>query len=190
MYKCLIRSLVIFAISSIIIGCNGDNSSGQPAATNTAARTPTGREVVVYTPGGGRFIYSMVKGRMAASGLTYDVKIMEGVTTDLTIKGLKDGMFDMIFLHHPPEPEEGIEFFELARVNVAIFTYPDISFDSLTTGQIAAIFSGEITNWSDVGGRNQDIAVFRLPEFDSTTEALQDLALGEKPFVESAQMFP
>jgi hypothetical protein len=190
MCKNLTQTLAIVAMEIIVIGCNRNNSYDQSMAINTTVMETSPQKLVVYTPKEGKHVFSVIKRSMVASGLPYDVKIMEEATTELTIRGLKDGMFDLIFLHLPPRPDEGIKFFELVRVNVAIFTHPNISVENLTTGQIATIFAGEITSWSDVGGSNQDIAVSVLPEFDSPTEVLRNVILGGKPFAESAQIFP
>ena len=40
------------------------------------------------------------------------------------------------------------------------FVHKDNPIDNLTTEQLKAIYSGEITNWKEVGGRNEKIAAF------------------------------
>ena len=184
----LLISLVLAPIG--LVACGSDDPAVLPLPTATAAATEAPHQLVVYAPFGGRLIYSWLETAMKARGLAYNVKILEGVTTDLTIQGLKDGAFDMIFMHRYPRPEEAIEFFALFRVNVVIYTHPDISIDNLTSSQIASIFSGEITNWSEIGGQDQDIVLYVLPEFDSITQALRAYALGDKPFGASAHLFP
>ena len=44
------------------------------------------------------------------------------------------------------------------------FVHKDNPIDNLTTEQIKAIYSGEITNWKDLGGTNQPIAAFQRNE--------------------------
>ena len=44
------------------------------------------------------------------------------------------------------------------------FVHKDNPVDNLTTEQIKGIYSGEITNWSQVGGRNEPIAAFQRNE--------------------------
>ena len=185
-------SIVAWLVVSLtmLFGCGGDDSTGQPVATKTAITDQSMQELVIYTPEGGKLVSNLIEIFMRASGLTYKVRIFEGVTTTLSMEGLKDGTFDLVFMHRRPRPTERIEFLEILRSNVAIFTHPDASVDNLTAEEIAAIFSGEITNWSEVGGSNQDIIPFILPEFESHTEALRAVALGDTPFSESARFFP
>jgi len=44
------------------------------------------------------------------------------------------------------------------------FVHKDNPVDNLTTEQIKAIYSGEITNWSQLGGKNQPIAAYQRNE--------------------------
>lgn len=46
------------------------------------------------------------------------------------------------------------------------------SVTSLTTEQIQAIYSGEITNWMEVGGENRSIRAFQRPEGSGSQSAL------------------
>lgn len=53
----------------------------------------------------------------------------------------------------------GIELKEIvvARDAIAVIVHPDNPVDHLTLEQISAIFRGEITNWSEVGGEDRPI---------------------------------
>ena len=44
------------------------------------------------------------------------------------------------------------------------FVHKDNPIDNLTTEQIKGIYSGEITNWKQVGGKNEEIAAFQRNE--------------------------
>jgi hypothetical protein len=188
-----VRLIILICLPAGLIflaSCGDDRASGTPAATATALPGERDHELVVYSPVGGKLIYTSFELLMKANGLPFDITIMEGATTDLTIQGMKEGVFDMVFMTRLPRPDEGIAFTELLTAAVAIYTHPDIGVDNLTTAQVAAIFAGEITNWSEVGGIDQEIVPFVLPESGSTTETLRAVALGDKPFSEMARTFP
>jgi phosphate transport system substrate-binding protein len=78
----------------------------------------------------------------------------------------------------------GIEPFEIviAQDAIAIIVNPDNPVDKLTMEQISAIYSGEFTNWKEVGG--EDRPIVRLSrETNSGTHVYfleQVLRLGEK----------
>lgn len=48
----------------------------------------------------------------------------------------------------------------MALDGVAIVVNPDNAVDDLNVDQIAQIFKGEITNWKDLGGADEEIAVY------------------------------
>lgn len=56
--------------------------------------------------------------------------------------------------------------------------------DGLTLDQIKGIYSGEITNWKDVGGNNDEIRAFQRPEESGSQTALQKL-MGDTPIKEA-----
>lgn len=65
----------------------------------------------------------------------------------------------------------------LARDGVAIVVHPSNQVDSLTTEQVRHIFSGETTNWNEVGGADQSIAVVAREEASGTRAAFEELVM-------------
>ena len=68
----------------------------------------------------------------------------------------------------------------LAREGIAITVSPSNPVTSLTKQQVIDIFSGNITNWSQVGGPNKGIDVVARGEGDGTRTAFQGLVMGEE----------
>ena len=75
-----------------------------------------------------------------------------------------------ITLHLTPIGKEAFVFFVNAQNPV----------DGLSVAQIRQIYSGEITNWRDVGGRDQRIRAFQRPENSGSQTALQKI-MGDTP---------
>jgi len=67
----------------------------------------------------------------------------------------------------------------LARDGIAIIVPPSNPVTNLTKDQVIAIFSGNITNWSQVGGPNKAIDVVAREEGSGTRTAFQDLVMGK-----------
>ena len=70
-----------------------------------------------------------------------------------------------------------LEVFVIAFDGIAIVTQPDLELPSLTVEQIKAIFSGEITNYADVGGPDREIIVVSREEGSGTRAAFEELVL-------------
>jgi len=93
--------------------------------------------------------------------------------------------------------EQGNEFeyTEIAKEAFVFFVHKDNPIESLTTEEIKKIYSGEITNWKEVGGNDEDIIAFQrnegsgsqsmlirfmagTPIMDAPTEQVNDFMIG------------
>jgi phosphate transport system substrate-binding protein len=57
---------------------------------------------------------------------------------------------------------------------IAIITHPDVMIEELTFTQIAAIFSGKIKNWSELGGQDLAIKVIRRNQNSGTLDIFKE----------------
>jgi phosphate transport system substrate-binding protein len=71
---------------------------------------------------------------------------------------------------------------------VAVLVHRDNPVPSLTIEQVGGIFSGEISNWEQVGGPSAPIKVFVLRENFATRRFVKDFFLDGKDFVSSARV--
>ena len=62
----------------------------------------------------------------------------------------------------PEEKPENYEVKQIAIDGIAIAVHKDNPVSALTSDQITKIFTGEITNWKDVGGSDEKITVLGL----------------------------
>ena len=72
------------------------------------------------------------------------------------------------------EKEQGLRALPLVRIPAAIFVHPDAKIDKVTAEQLAGVFSGQITNWQEIGGDDLRIRVVRREDTDSTLTVLRD----------------
>lgn len=73
------------------------------------------------------------------------------------------------------EEEKGAQANIVALDGVAVVVNPDNAVDDLTVDQIAQIFKGEITNWKDLGGADEEIAVYGREAGSGTRGAFEEL---------------
>ena len=73
------------------------------------------------------------------------------------------------------EEEQGAVAHIVALDGVAVVVNPENTVADLTVEQIAKIFSGEITNWSEVGGADAEIAVFGRESGSGTRGAFEEI---------------
>lgn len=80
--------------------------------------------------------------------------------------------------------ETTFEFTPIATEAFVFFVHKDNPVDNLTIEQIQGIYSGEITNWKQVGGRNEEIAAFQRNEGSGSQSMLRRF-MGDKPIMEA-----
>jgi phosphate transport system substrate-binding protein len=80
----------------------------------------------------------------------------------------------------------GMKEMLITSVKLAIVSHPGVGVKSLTTAQIADIFSGKITNWKAVGGADLPVKVVLPFAGDGARITLQETALKNTDFVNGA----
>jgi phosphate transport system substrate-binding protein len=99
---------------------------------------------------------------------------------------LLKGEADMIFAAAPSETQieaarnAGVEFHltPIGREAFVFFVNSKNPVEDLTVEQIRGIYTGEITNWKEVGGKNQSIRPFQRAENSGSQSALLRLMEG------------
>ncbi len=108
-------------------------------------------------------------------------------TTPDAYKNLMEGMVDIIFTARPSKDQiaeaksKGLEF-KLTPIGYEAFVFfvnSKNEVKGLTTDQIQDIYSGKITNWQEVGGKNQSIKAFQRPDNSGSQTMLQKIMEGK-----------
>lgn len=78
------------------------------------------------------------------------------------------------------EKEYGLKRSPYAKVAIVFFVNKSVGVQSLSPQQICNIYSGKITNWQEVGGKDAKIRVVRREDGDSSLDALLESLPGFK----------
>lgn len=76
----------------------------------------------------------------------------------------------------------------IALDGIAVVVHPDNAVSDLTLDQIKGIFTGEITNWKDVGGADAAITVIGREEGSGTRDGFEDIVTGDSEAKYSATL--
>ena len=71
----------------------------------------------------------------------------------------------------------------IGREAFVFFVEADNPIDNLTSDEIRKIYSGEITNWKELGGKNQKIIAYQRPA-NSGSQVMMKYFMGETPLME------
>jgi len=113
-----------------------------------------------------------------------NVKISyEGLGSGTGLKQLADGVVSLAGSSRELKQSEldaGLVPVVIARDALTVVVNKDIGVANLTKEQLAGIYSGTITNWNQVGGKNEVINVINRDETSGTYTAFKELVLDPK----------
>ena len=124
-----------------------------------------------------------------------DVEPIRGIVTFTnTVYGyerLIQGEVDLVFAARPSSKmkdfanwyNEQIVSIPIGREAFVFFVEKDNPVDNLTADEARRIYSGEITNWKEVGGKNQEIIAFQRPE-EAGSQVMMKYFMGDVPLME------
>ncbi len=75
------------------------------------------------------------------------------------------------------------EYTPIGAEAFVFFVHKDNPIENLTSEQIRGIYSGEITNWKEIGGKDEEIAAFQRNE-GSGSQSMLKRFMGDKPIME------
>jgi phosphate transport system substrate-binding protein len=78
----------------------------------------------------------------------------------------------------------------IAKDAITVVVNPKNPVSKLTVEQIGKIFTGEITNWKDVGGEDMEIVVYSRESSSGTYAFFRDHVLGGNEYTSSALLAP
>ncbi|MFZ4450535.1 phosphate ABC transporter substrate-binding protein [Salibacterium aidingense] len=77
---------------------------------------------------------------------------------------------------------EALEDHKVAVVGMTAAIHPDAGVDDLTLEELTDVFTGEVTNWSELGGEDQEITLVNRPDSSGTRATFVNFGLnGEEP---------
>jgi phosphate transport system substrate-binding protein len=89
----------------------------------------------------------------------------------MSSRAIKDSEFEVF---------PNLQVFTIAYDGIAIVTNPAVELPTLSIDEVRAIFSGAITNFSDVGGTDAPITIVSREEGSGTRAAFEDLVMKYK----------
>ena len=145
------KKIICIALAAVmalsLAGCGGNNGLSGKVATDGS----TSMEKVIGA------LKETFEGENAGVEVTYNP-----TGSGSGIKAVQEGRCDIGLSSRAlkaEEEEQGLVATTLAYDGIAVIVNPENTVEDLTVEQIAAIYKGEITNWSEVGGIDAEIVL-------------------------------
>lgn len=161
----LFMRFAMAALVATLVGCSGSESSSTDAISGRLVLTGSSTIAPLVAEIGKRFesLHPGVRVDVQSGGSSRGVKDVRRATADI-------GMVSRAL-----KPEEtDLAYHTIAIDGITIILHRDNPVAALTKEQIIAIYTGQITNWKDVGGQDKQITVVNKAEGRSTLELFLD----------------
>jgi len=177
--KVLSVLLVILLAATIFAGCAQDEA---PAASEPAATEGTSESTLSGTlsVAGSTTVAPPAQDLADAFEAMYpETRIdVQGIGSSAGMKMLNEGGCEIGMASRELKQKEldwGLEPIAIAYDGIAVAVHPSNGVSDLTKEQIQKIFMGEITNWSEVGGADQEILVVSREDGSGTRGAFEEI---------------
>lgn len=172
--KLLLGLVSVMVLATALGGCGDKGDAGNGGEPNSDA--VSGSVVIA----GSTSVQPLSEELAAAFNDKYpDVKIdVQGGGSGQGIKSVQEGIADLGALSRELKDEEKSSVDKeivIAKDGVAVIVNKDSGVEDLTLEQIKQIYTGEITNWSQVGGTDAPITVVSREEGSGTRGAFTEI---------------
>jgi len=203
MFKFMSKKGITFTLSAVLmmgslVGCGAKTdtnsaSSATPAATAAATAsakpsdTPKTELSGTVTASGSSALLPLVK-QAATEFMEKNPKVTINVTaggSGTGIKNVADGTSDIGNSDVEPAAEfkdKGLVDHQVAIAPFALIVNKDVTIDNLTKQQASDIYTGKITNWKDVGGKDAKIVLVHRPDSSGSRTLVKQIILDNKEF--------
>ena len=187
MKKILAIVLALVLALGLLTACGASSSSSSqaPAGESSSASTPASEPAEESVSGvvnvsGSTSMESVVLALGEAFKEMYpDVTVnYSGTGSGAGVEAAQTGTSDIGLSSRELKEEEtaaGAVANVVAKDGVAVIVNPANGVEDLTVEQIADIFSGKITNWSELGGEDMEIAVYGREAGSGTRGAFEEI---------------
>ncbi|MFN8371799.1 MAG: substrate-binding domain-containing protein [Anaerolineae bacterium] len=161
--------------------------------TPTVAPTATTPAVTLSVSGSGSVtpVLAAIADEFHAANPGIVLEVLPGSDTGDAVRGTVEGVLDFAAMSRAAKDEEvaqGIVYVPFGGSVTAIYTHADVGVSALTGEQLTGIFTGTITNWSEVGGEDLSIVVYIRDPEESNTVDIRETFIGDAAFAEVAQL--
>lgn len=116
---------------------------------------------------------------------------VSGGGSTVGVKSAWEGIVDIGMTSRELKPEEkGLKEFVIARDGLVVIVHPENKLEGLNRAEVRDIFSGEITNWKDLGGEDRAIVTVSREEGSGTRATFEMWIMGDKLITEEATLLP
>jgi len=180
---------------ALLVGCGSQQSGNDDsAASQSTGSTTSGSQIKIKGSDTMSSLATRFKEEFNVERPDVDISVAGG-GSGTGIKAMIEGTADICNSSRPIKESE-MESAEAAGITpvehvvgkdgIAVIVHPSNPVDNLTLKQIEDIFTGNVSNWSEVGGSDGEIVVYTRDGASGTYVLFQELAMDNNDYTISA----
>ena len=168
--------LMIFALMVIAAGCGGGNDNADNGDENSGSLVVSGSSAM-------QPLIAAAAEEFMAENPNADVQVNAG-GSGTGLSQVAEGSVDIGNSDVYAEEKEGISADELVDHKVAVVgitaaVNPNVGITNISKEDLIKVFTGKITNWKDVGGKDQKIVLVNRPDSSGTRAVFNKFGLDD-----------
>ena len=175
-FKRLGYVLMIFALMVIAAGCGGGNNNTDNGDENSGSLVVSGSSAM-------QPLIAAAAEEFMAENPNADVQVNAG-GSGTGLSQVAEGSVDIGNSDVYAEEKEGISADELVDHKVAVVgitaaVNPNVGITNISKEDLIKVFTGKITNWKDVGGKDQKVVLVNRPDSSGTRAVFNKFGLDD-----------
>jgi phosphate transport system substrate-binding protein len=175
--RSLVQSLLLTGLAACVVGCGlGYDDTG------SNAQRPQVEPITVLASESAVPLMTLLASKANEVDEQLNVVFLPTGHSSGAVAATHMGESDIGVLSRPMTADEAafrLEYLHLARDGLVFATHRDVQVSNLTSEQIRQIYSGELTNWDQVGGEDAEIVVLDRPEHTSPKLLLRQMLFND-----------
>lgn len=186
MYKCAMMMIACLALGLMLVGCGGGADSGPKVVTIKGSDTMVilgqrwAESYMGFHPG------TRIQVTGGGSGTGIAALINGGTDICEASRPMKDKEREQVKSRHGKDVKE----IPVALDGIAIYVHQASSVQNLSQAQLKSIYTGKVTNWKDVGGKDEKIVAYSRENNSGTYVFFKEHVLGNEDFAREIQTLP
>ncbi len=180
--KMLMAAITLLVGVSLVAGCGGGGKKEQATTTDVQG---------TVTASGSTALLPLLKPAQEEFQKKY-AKVTVNVAGGGSFTGLNQVAAGSVNIGNsdvavtPEYKDKGLVDFQVAVAPFVFIANPDVTVDNLTQQQYVDIFTGKITNWREVGGKDAKITLIHRAKSSGSRATVADLVMKNVDFTDNA----
>jgi phosphate transport system substrate-binding protein len=187
------RIALLMMSAALWSACNSNHESKNQSAVDSLKASPASSNANVLKLSGSTTIAPLaqkVAGYFRMQNDSFDITVTEGGSS-VGIADLEKGATDIAMSSRDMNETERKKFEEtnhpitevkIADDALAVVVHPGVGVEKITREQLEKVFSGELTNWKQLGGKDVKIMIISRESSSGTYEFFKEAVMKTKTF--------